>query len=119
MTFAGLDPQTAKIGHSRSPFPYGKRVLPRIQLLLGICCLLLAGCATTDTEPRIVTKIVEVPVAVRCALTIPDEPSYADSKAALDAAPGIFDKVRILLIGREQREAYKNEVKAALIGCAG
>lgn len=82
-----------------------------------LACILLAGCATTDPEPRIVTKIVEVPVAVRCAVTIPEEPAYSDTKAALDAAPGIFEKVRLLLIGREQREAYKNEVRAALIGC--
>jgi hypothetical protein len=84
-----------------------------------LACLILTGCATTDPEPRIETRIVEVPVATPCAVTIPDEPAYSDTRAALDAAPGVFEKVKLLLIGREQREAYKNEVKAALVGCVG
>lgn len=78
----------------------------------------LAGCATPP-EPKIETRIVEVPVAVKCAVTIPVEPAYPDTKEALAAAPGIFAKVQLLLAGREVREAYKNEVKAALIGCTG
>lgn len=81
--------------------------------------LALAGCATTAPEPRIETRIVEVPVATPCAVTVPVEPAYPDTKAALDAAPGIFEKVKLLLAARELREAYKNEVKAALIGCVG
>lgn len=80
--------------------------------------LALAGCATAP-EPKIETRIVEVPVAVKCAVAIPVEPAYPDTKAAIDAAPGIFAKVKLLLAGRELREAYKNEVKAALIGCVG
>lgn len=90
----------------------------RRELCAGLCAALLSGCATAP-EPKIETRIVEVPVAVKCAVTIPAEPAYPDTKAALDAAPGIFEKVKLLLAGREVREAYKNEVKAALIGCTG
>lgn len=90
--------------------------MTRLALILAMA---LAGCATTVPEPRIETRIVEVPVPTPCAVTIPVEPAYPDSKAALDAAPGIFEKVKLLLAGRELREAYKNEVKAALIGCVG
>lgn len=80
--------------------------------------LAVAGCATAP-EPKIETRIVEVPVAVKCAAAVPVEPAYPDTKAALAAAPGLFAKVQLLLAGREVREAYKNEVKAALIGCTG
>lgn len=83
-----------------------------------LLALALAGCATAP-EPKIETRIVEVPVVVKCAVTIPAEPDYPDTKTATDAAPGIFAKVKLLLAGRELREAYKNEVKAALIGCTG
>lgn len=83
-----------------------------------VLALALAGCATPP-EPKIETRIVEVPVTVKCAVSIPVEPAYPDTKAGLDAAPGLFEKVKLLLAGRELREAYKNEVKAALIGCTG
>lgn len=93
--------------------------------MLSICCAVtvlaagpLAGCATAP-EPRIEIRTVEVPVAVRCAVTVPAEPAYGDDKASIDAADGIFAKLKLLLAGRELREAYKNEVKAALIGCTG
>jgi len=48
---------------------------------------MLAGCATTAPEPKIVTKEVLVPVARSCVpSSLPGPLSYADTRSALRAA---------------------------------
>lgn len=86
--------------------------------LVVILALALAGCATTS-EPKIITKVVEVPVATPCAVTVPPAPAYPDTDEAIRAAPNIFEKTKLIVAGRLMRIAHERELRAALIGCTG
>ena len=86
-------------------------------VFLTLAALAIAGCATTPAEPRVVTKEVRVPIAVKCAADPGLDPAYADTPDALKAAAGLFDKVKLLLAGRAQRDARLAELKAANAGC--
>lgn len=80
--------------------------------------LTAASCATTRApEPTIVTQRVEIPVAVPCAADPGPDPAYADANPALQAAADLYDRVRLLLAGRDQRQARELELKAAVAGC--
>ncbi len=93
------------------------------KLLCLLALALLAACAHTPRpapEPVIVTKEVKVPVAVplpKCSATLPAEPVYADTPEALNAAPNIFERVKLLLAGRLQRIQRELELEAALGTC--
>lgn len=76
----------------------------------------LSGCGTT-AEPAVRTVRVEVPVAVPCAADPGPDPAFVDTAEALRAAGDIFDKVRLLLAGRDQRDARLAELGAAVAGC--
>ena len=78
--------------------------------------LALAACATAPA-PRIVTREVEIPVAVACAADPGPAPAYADAPAAVIAAGDIFERVKLLLAGRAERDARLSELGAALAGC--
>ena len=82
----------------------------------GLAVFLLAGCAT-KAPPRVITRTVEIPVAVKCAVDPGPRPAYADTPEALRGAPDLFEKVKLLLAGREQRMARETELEAASAGC--
>lgn len=84
-----------------------------------IAALALAGCATTAPEPRIETRIVEVPVTVSCRVEIGPDPAYPDSDEALRGAPNLFERTRLLVAGRLLRIAREREISAALKACTG
>ncbi|MNS16446.1 hypothetical protein D3C72_480990 [compost metagenome] len=77
--------------------------------------LLLAGCATA--EPRIEYREVLVPVAVPCGADVGAPPSYLDSNAALQEAPDLFERVKLLLAGREQRSARLEALEGQIAAC--
>lgn len=91
-----------------------KRALACATIFAG---LNLAACATTS-EPRILTKEVQVPIAVACAANPGPDPQYVDTADALKAAGDLFERVRLLLAGRAQRDARLAELKAAVSGCS-
>lgn len=80
-------------------------------------CLLLCACAKPPA-PEIRTVTVQVPVAVPCAVEVPD-PVYSDTPEALSSAPDIFERVKLLLAGREERAAHDQVEKAARAACNG
>lgn len=80
--------------------------------------LFLTACASTP-EPRIITKEVRIPVAIKCAADPGADPQYADTPESLKAAPDIFAKVQLILAGRAQRNARITELTAAISGCVG
>lgn len=87
-------------------------------LALAAVVLALGGCATTQApEPRLAVQKVEVPIAVACAADPGPEPAYADSPEALRQAGDIFERVKLLLAGRAQRDARLAELKGAVAGC--
>lgn len=77
----------------------------------------LTACAGHVPPPRIEVQKVEIPVAVRCAADPGPDPVYADTPDAISAAGDIFDRVKLLLAGRDQRDARLAELKAATAGC--
>ncbi|CAN5127916.1 hypothetical protein BH10PSE4_BH10PSE4_04950 [soil metagenome] len=79
---------------------------------------LLAGCSATSREPPIKIQIVKVPVPVACAPDLGPEPSYPDTPEALQAAPNIFERVKLLLAGRIERQQRLAVLGAALKACA-
>ncbi len=78
----------------------------------------LAACGTTPRpEPRVEIREVKVPVAIPCAKDPGPAPAFSDTTEALRAAGDIFEKVKLLLAGRDQRDARLTEVTAAIEGC--
>lgn len=75
-----------------------------------IAALLLSGCATDGI-------VVRVPVPVPCAVDPGPDPVYVDSSENLQAAPNVFERVKLLLAGRQQRIDREQELKAANLGC--
>lgn len=89
-------------------------------LLIGLCAL--AACTTTGAprpEPEIRTVEVQVPVPQPCPAgeRLGAAPVYPDTDAALGAATDIFERVRLLLAGRELRNARLSAVEDALAAC--
>lgn len=78
--------------------------------------LLLAGCATA-TGQAVSVQTVKVPITVKCAADPGPEPVYADTPDALHLASDIYDRVKLLLEGRDQRTARIIEVTQASAGC--
>ncbi|MBX3480071.1 MAG: hypothetical protein KF842_06700 [Caulobacter sp.] len=83
--------------------------------------LLTAGsCATTGAvEPKVEVRIVKVPVVVPCEPDPGPLPAYPDSDEALRAAPGLFEKVQLLLAGRKLTRADLKADREARRRCAG
>jgi hypothetical protein len=79
-----------------------------------ICLLMLGACA--HAEPRVITKTVNVPVAVPCAVEV-REPEYVDTDDALKNAPDIYQAAKLYVIGRLQRLNALEEYRAALKAC--
>lgn len=79
--------------------------------------LVLAGCATTP-EPRVVTRTVEVPVAADCVpANLGSAPTYVDNDEALRSAAGADERYRLVIAGREQRNARLGEVEPVIDAC--
>jgi hypothetical protein len=78
--------------------------------------LSLVGCGTT--EPRIITKEVLIEKPVPCVPKLPPRPGYADTDDALVASDDILARVKLLLVGREQRQGREEILEAALSECA-
>lgn len=84
----------------------------------ALILLVLGGCAAAQPEPIIRTVEVRVPVPVACVVDVP-EPVYSDSREALRAAPNVFERVKLLLAGREERAAHDETERAARRACGG
>jgi len=90
--------------------------MKRVAIILALA---LAGCATAP-EPLVVTKAVPIPVAVKCVPDpMPVAPVFVDSDAAIKAAPDVFSRAKLYVVGRLQRIGYEAELTAALRGCTG
>jgi hypothetical protein len=83
-----------------------------------VAALALAACAHgPKPEPKIETVEVKIPVPVPCKANVGPAPSYADE--AIAATANIFDQVKALLTGREQRQAREKVLEGAVVGCGG
>ena len=79
---------------------------------------LLCACASAGA-PVLRTVEVKVPLAVACDPKIGPAPSYPDSDEALTEAPDLFERVKLLLAGRELRKGREAELEAGIRGCSG
>jgi hypothetical protein len=91
-------------------------------VVMALACLAVAaalsGCAGGPRpEPAAQIRTVEVPVSVKCAADPGAPPAYADTPQALKAAPDIFGRAKLLLVGRVQRDGWIAQLQAALAGC--
>ena len=80
--------------------------------------ILVCACAT-PRPPTVRTVEVQVPVAVPCDPGVPAAPAYPDTDEALKTAPDLFERVKLLLAGRELRKAREAELEAGIRGCSG
>lgn len=81
-------------------------------------CSLLAACATAPApQPKVITQRALVPIAIRCAADPGPDPAFADTPEALRGAADLYARVRLLLAGRDQRDARLAELNAAVAGC--
>jgi predicted small secreted protein len=98
--------------------------MKRIAILAA--CLALAACGTTRIErPEPIIRTVEVKVPVddpACAreavARLGEAPAYPDTPEAIRAAPNLFERVKLLLAGRELRIAREAALADALTACA-
>jgi hypothetical protein len=88
---------------------------PRNAVLAAL--VLLAACAS-PRERAVSTVEVRVPVAIPCDPKAGPAPAYPDTDQALKEAPGLFERVRLLLAGRELRRAREAELEAGIRGCS-
>lgn len=75
-------------------------------------------------EPEIRTVEVMVPVddpacARDAVARLGDDPAYPDAPAAISGAADLFERVKLILAGRELRIAREAALAAALKVCAG
>lgn len=90
--------------------------------MVAIAALALAGCAHTP-EAEIRTVEVKVPVddpacAREAVARLGAAPAYPDTPEAIRAALNLFERVKLLLAGRELRIAREAALKDALEACA-
>lgn len=76
--------------------------------------LLLGACVS----PRVEYREVLVPVNVPCMNPVGPRPEYADTEEAVASAPDILDRVKLILVGREQRNARLNVLEGQADACA-
>lgn len=83
--------------------------------------LLAAGCTGARPEippPVIVTQDVLIAVTGACVpKALGDEPTYADTNAALKAAVEGAVRFQLLILGRSQRVARLAELEPVIRGC--
>lgn len=83
-----------------------------------LALLTLTACASAPPRVEVRTVTVQVPVAVPCVVDVP-APVYSDTDEALLAASDLFERVKILLAGRVERDAHDNVETAARAACNG
>lgn len=98
--------------------------------MMRIACLVaaalgLAACEHTQAPSEPIIRTVEVrvpyddPACAREAVAeLGDNPAYPDTDAALREAPNLFERVKLLLAGRELRAAREAALSAAIEECA-
>ena len=83
--------------------------MKRTYTVLTPCLLasvMLAGCA--HDPGKIELQTVNVPVPVHCKPNIKPSETFPDTDQALKSAPDIFERVKLLLAGRDLRTARVN-----------
>lgn len=93
------------------------RFLLKIGVAIGLVATVGACAHGPKPEPRVETVEVKVPVPVPCKATVEVHQSYSD--AAAETVTDIFEQVRLLLKGREERSADVERLKGAVTGCGG
>lgn len=83
-----------------------------------LALLTLGACASAPPRVDVRTVTVQVPVAVPCVVDVP-APVYSDTDEALLAAPDLFERVKMLLAGRVERDAHAEVMTAARAACNG
>jgi hypothetical protein len=93
----------------------------RLAVLIALAAGLAACGHTPRLEPVIDTVEVQIPIPVPCVSdATPDRPAgYADTDAALLAAPDMAARYRLLIAGRDQRDARLAEIEPVVEGCRG
>lgn len=89
-------------------------------ILLLIILIAVSACAGSPSpEPQIRTVEVSVPVPIPCpALAeLGAEPDYPDTDAALENAPSLFERVRLMAQGRLLKNARLAQYVAARASC--
>lgn len=72
-------------------------------------------CACSSVPPRIETKIVKVPVPVKCVREIPKAPVFeVDKLKPADTLEQITDAY---MVDRHQRRIYIGQLQAVMSGC--
>lgn len=90
----------------------------KLLLILSISVLAaLSGCATPTTPlgVRVEVQEVKVPVYQPCSVQVPETPIFSFDSAKVEM--NVYDKVKLLLIDRRERQAYETELLAALKAC--
>ena len=73
---------------------------------------MLAGCTTVEYRDRIVYQTVEVPVPVTCLTEMP-------GKVTLEqAGPTDYDKIRAIIIDRQNLITQQDRLLAMLTACS-
>lgn len=91
------------------------------KVLFAAAALLVAGCASRPApEPIIRTIEVPVPVPQPCPgrETAGPRKVYPDTPEAIQSAPNIFERVKLLLLAREQRIARENVLEDIVDVCS-
>lgn len=91
-----------------------------IRKLAIVVAVSLAGCATHAPEPKIVTKVVQVPVPVMCPdKRLPPQP-LPDTAEAIAALPlgDIDGLVKLILAGRVVRDQRLSEDEGQIQACS-
>jgi len=88
------------------------RILARVAALTLV---LFTLCACSSVPPRIETKIVNVPVPVKCVKEIPKAPVFeVDKLKPTDSLEVITDAY---MVDRHQRIIFIGQLQAAMAGC--
>jgi len=87
--------------------------MKRALLWLLPIAVMIFGCGTTPPK----TVEVSVPVSVPCAVVVTPPKAYSDAAAYVKAAPNLAERVRLLLLGRNERDAYIMRLEASAAGC--
>lgn len=88
----------------------------RRSLIFLAVVLSVYGCASAPSLPT----VVNVPIAVACVpQDFSAEPAYVDNDVALKSADNVFERVKLLLIGRLERIKRLKEFEAAITACRG
>jgi len=86
-------------------------------------CLMLVGCAGQSphlTEPVVQVQRVEVPVVRPCPTlsSVGHPPKLPDTNSALQSAPNIAERVKLLMAGRALRDGWMSNADQAITTCS-